>query len=36
MGLSSIDKRIDHLEGHFTIESEVNKSTTVIIDIPII
>ena len=35
MGLSSIDKRVDHLEGHFTIESEINKGTTVIIDIPL-
>ncbi len=35
MGLSSIDKRVEHLEGQFTIESENNKGTTIIIDIPI-
>ncbi|EDP71968.1 Tetratricopeptide TPR_2 [Flavobacteriales bacterium ALC-1] len=35
MGISSIDKRIDHLNGTLTIESEKNKGTTVIIDIPI-
>lgn len=35
MGISSIDKRIEHLDGHLTIESEENKGTTVIIDIPL-
>ncbi|MDO5969925.1 sensor histidine kinase [Flavivirga aquimarina] len=35
MGISSIDKRIDHLNGTMTIESEINKGTTIIIDIPI-
>lgn len=35
MGISSIDKRIEHLEGYLTIESEENKGTTVIIDIPL-
>ena len=34
MGISNIDKRVEHLEGQFTIESEINKGTTVIIDIP--
>lgn len=34
MGLHSIEKRIEHLEGAFTIESIVNKGTTIIIDIP--
>ncbi|WP_178983841.1 ATP-binding protein [Winogradskyella helgolandensis] len=34
MGISSIDKRVEHLEGQLTIESEINKGTTVIIDIP--
>lgn len=35
MGISSIDKRIDNLGGTLTIESEINKGTTVIIDMPI-
>ena len=35
MGISSIDKRIEHLDGKLTIESEDNKGTTVIIDIPL-
>ena len=34
MGIHSIDKRIDNLGGTVTIESEINKGTTVIIDIP--
>ena len=35
MGISSIDKRVEHLNGTMTIESEKNQGTTVIIDIPI-
>ncbi len=35
MGISSIDKRVEHLNGNMTIESEHNKGTTIIIDIPI-
>ncbi|SDS12731.1 Tetratricopeptide repeat-containing protein [Formosa sp. Hel1_31_208] len=35
MGISSIDKRIAHLDGKFTIESEKSKGTTIIIDIPL-
>ncbi len=35
MGISSIDKRVGHLEGKLSIESELNKGTTVIIDIPL-
>lgn len=35
MGISSIDKRVDHLNGKMTIESELNKGTTIIIDIPL-
>ena len=35
MGLSTIDKRVEHLNGTMTIESEPNKGTTIIIDIPI-
>lgn len=35
MGIHSIDKRVENLGGTVTIESEINKGTTVIIDIPI-
>ena len=35
MGISSIDKRVEHLNGSMTIESELNQGTTVIIDIPL-
>nr|WP_321237072.1 sensor histidine kinase [uncultured Psychroserpens sp.] len=35
MGISSIDKRVAHLEGTMTIESENNQGTTIIIDLPI-
>ncbi|WP_298896795.1 ATP-binding protein [uncultured Psychroserpens sp.] len=35
MGISSIDKRVAHLDGSMTIESEQNKGTTIIIDIPL-
>ncbi|MEY8848483.1 ATP-binding protein [Psychroserpens sp. XS_ASV72] len=35
MGISSIDKRVEHLNGKMTIESERHKGTTIIIDIPI-
>ncbi|WP_353777997.1 ATP-binding protein [Winogradskyella sp. 3972H.M.0a.05] len=35
MGISSIDKRVEHLNGTMTIESEPNKGTNIIIDIPL-
>ena len=35
MGISSIDKRVEHMDGKLSIESELNKGTTVIIDIPL-
>ncbi|GAB4159798.1 MAG: hypothetical protein Tsb0033_14820 [Winogradskyella sp.] len=35
MGISSIDKRVELLDGKLTIESEKDKGTTVIIDIPL-
>jgi len=35
MGISSIDKRVEHLNGTMTIESEINQGTTIIIDIPL-
>ncbi|GGD09186.1 hypothetical protein GCM10011368_08970 [Hyunsoonleella pacifica] len=34
MGISSIDKRVEHLSGSMTIESEKGIGTTIIIDIP--
>ena len=34
MGIHSIDKRIENLGGTVTIDSEIDKGTTVIIDIP--
>lgn len=35
MGIKSIDKRVAHLNGTMTIESETNKGTTIIIDLPL-
>ncbi len=35
MGISSIDKRVDHLNGSLNIESENGQGTTIIIDIPL-
>jgi signal transduction histidine kinase len=35
MGITSIDKRVERLEGEFTIESKKNQGTTIIIDIPL-
>ncbi len=35
MGLHSIEKRIEHLEGDIKIESQDSQGTTIIIDIPI-
>ena len=35
MGLSSIDKRVDHLNGKLEIDSEIGRGTNIIIDIPI-
>ena len=35
MGITSIDRRIESLDGKFTIESEISKGTTVIIDLPL-
>lgn len=35
MGIKSIDKRINHLNGTLTVDSDTNKGTTVIIDIPL-
>ena len=35
MGLTNIEKRVEHLEGNFTIDSVVGKGTTILIDIPV-
>lgn len=35
MGIHSIKARVEHLEGHFTIDSTPSKGTTVIINIPV-
>jgi len=35
MGLGTIEKRIEHLEGSFTVDSVMGKGTSILIDIPI-
>lgn len=35
MGISNVEKRVEHLNGTVTIESEINKGSTIIIDIPL-
>lgn len=35
MGLGSIEKRIEHLEGNFTVDSVLGKGTSILIDIPV-
>ncbi len=35
MGLTTIEKRVEHLEGNFTIDSLLGKGTSILIDIPI-
>ena len=35
MGISNIEKRVEHLNGTMTIESDINKGSTFIIDIPL-
>lgn len=35
IGLTNIEKRVEHLEGNFTIDSIVGKGTSILIDIPI-
>ena len=35
MGLTSIEKRVEHLDGNFTIDSIMGKGTSIIIDIPV-
>jgi signal transduction histidine kinase len=35
MGIGSIEKRIEHLEGSFTVDSVLGKGTSILIDIPV-
>ena len=35
MGLTNIEKRVEHLEGNFTVDSLLGKGTSILIDIPV-
>ena len=35
MGLTNIEKRVEHLEGNFTVDSVKGKGTSMLIDIPV-
>lgn len=35
MGLTTIEKRVEHLEGHFTVDSVLGRGTSILIDIPV-
>ena len=35
MGLTNIEKRVEHLEGNFTVDSVLGKGTSILIDIPV-
>ncbi len=35
MGLTTIEKRVEHLEGNFTVDSVLGKGTSILIDIPV-
>ena len=35
IGLTNIEKRVEHLEGHFTVDSIIGKGTSILIDIPL-
>ncbi|WP_210423719.1 sensor histidine kinase [Croceivirga thetidis] len=35
MGLTNIEKRVEHLEGSFTVDSVMGKGTSILIDIPV-
>ena len=35
MGLTNIEKHVEHLEGNFTVDSIVGKGTSILIDIPL-
>ncbi len=35
MGLTNIEKRVEHLEGNFTVDSVIGRGTSILIDIPV-
>ena len=35
IGLTNVEKRVEHLEGSFTIDSVLGKGTSILIDIPV-
>ena len=35
MGLTNIERRVEHLEGNFTVDSILGKGTSILIDIPV-
>ncbi|MEE1962008.1 ATP-binding protein [Allomuricauda taeanensis] len=35
IGLTNIEKRVEHLEGNFTVDSVLGKGTSILIDIPL-
>ncbi|WP_228235134.1 sensor histidine kinase [Allomuricauda sp. M10] len=35
MGLTNIEKRVEHLEGSFTVDSVLGRGTSILIDIPV-
>lgn len=35
MGLTNIEKKVEHLEGNFTVDSMLGKGTSILIDIPV-
>lgn len=35
MGLTTIEKRVEHLEGNFTVDSVLGNGTSILIDIPV-
>ncbi len=35
MGLTTIEKRVEHLEGNFTVDSVIGKGTSILIDLPV-
>ena len=35
MGLATIEKRVEHLEGNFTVDSVMGKGTSILIDVPV-
>ncbi len=35
MGLTNIEKRVEHLEGSFTVDSVLGKGTSILIDLPV-